>query len=73
MDDNAFGTPEERDAALKVCEATKALNSAIWEAHHIGVNVKIIDIREEWDDPTELQIQRMERRVKILPSALPPF
>ena len=65
-----FGTDEERDAALRVAEACKALNNAIWHASYIGVNVKIVDLSESWDDPTNLRIERMERRTVILPTAV---
>jgi hypothetical protein len=65
-----FGTPEERAAALRVCEACKALNDALSDAGRAGVNIKIIDLNKSWDDPTRLRIERMERRVPILPTAL---
>jgi len=63
-----LGTPEERAIALRVAEACKELNTAIWEAAHIGVNVKIIDLADKWDDQSNLQVYRMERRTTILPS-----
>lgn len=63
-----FGTSEEREAALKVCELTMALNNAIADARDAGVNVKIIDTEDDWDRPSSLQVSRMERRVRIVPA-----
>lgn len=63
-----FGTPAERQAARAVAEACQALNRAIYDAAHVGVNVRIIDLTEEWDEHSNLQVHRMERRVMILPA-----
>jgi hypothetical protein len=63
-----FGTPDERAAALRVAEACQALNNAISDASHVGVNVKIVDLEEDWDSPSRFQIHRMERRTMILPT-----
>lgn len=63
-----FGTEEERAAALKVAEACKALNDAIWHAGYIGVNVKVVDLADSWDDHSNLRVERMERRTMILPT-----
>lgn len=62
-----FGTPEERALALRVCDACTALNNAIRSAQNIGVNVKVVDLAGTWDEPSKLQVERMERRVMILP------
>lgn len=63
-----FGTPEERSAAMRACEACKELNAALASAAGFGVNIKIRDINEDWDDRSELTIARMERRTTIVPS-----
>ncbi len=71
MDDNQFGTPEERAAARQVAEACKALNQALYDANFVGVNCKVVDLTERWDDHSNLQVARMERRTMILPTANP--
>lgn len=63
-----FGTPEERSAALRACEACKELNAALASAAGIGVNIKIRDIHDDWDDRSEMTIARMERRTRIVPT-----
>jgi hypothetical protein len=65
-----FGNTEERQAALRIAVACKELNSAIADASNLGVNVKIVDLAKHWDDPSQLQVDRMERRTMILPTAL---
>jgi hypothetical protein len=63
-----FGNTEERAAALRVALACKAINEAITAAARVGVNCKVIDLVSEWDDPSRLQVDRMERRTMILPA-----
>lgn len=63
-----FGTKEEREAADRVVRACKELNTAIFHANFIGVNCKVVDLTEDWDGHSNLQVHRMERRVQILPS-----
>lgn len=63
-----FGSPEEREIARRVAQACKDLNTAIFDASYIGVNVKVVDLAEVWDDHSNLQVYRMERRTMILPT-----
>jgi hypothetical protein len=66
--DDMYGNQEERQAALRVAEACQVLNKAIWDANFIGVNVKVVDLAESWDDPSNLRVERIERRAIILPA-----
>jgi hypothetical protein len=63
-----FGNPQEKAVALRVACACAELNKAIFDANFIGVNVKIVDLAENWDSHSNLQVHRMERRVMILPA-----
>lgn len=63
-----FGTDQERAAAKRVAQACDALNKAIFDANFIGVNCKVVDLAENWDSYSNLQVHRMERRVMILPT-----
>lgn len=65
-----FGTPEERAVALHVALACKELNKAISCATAIGVNCRIVELNGSFEDPSELMVERMERRQMILPAAL---
>lgn len=67
--DNEFGTQDERKAALNVAKACQDLNRAIFNAAHVGVNVRVIDLTEDWDEHSNLQVKRMERRTMILPAS----
>lgn len=68
MSDDTYGTAAERQAALRVVKACQELNSAIFDAAYAGVNVRVVDLNESWDDHSNLEVHRMERRTMILPA-----
>jgi len=60
-------SPEDREAALRVCKAVKALNTALTDAAQIGIHIEV----ERNDVPArafqQFSIAVMERREKIIP------
>lgn len=64
-----FGSPEEREYALRIALACKRLNEAIEAASFF---VRVVDLnRDNPNTKSQMQIDVMEKRTMILPAQEP--